>query len=294
MTMSTRLAFDLVVATIGRTTELGRLLGSVEAQAYGSLRVLVVDQNGDDRLDPILASFLPRLSIVRLRSEPGLSRARNVALGHLEGDVVAFPDDDCWYPAGLLERVASMLAGHPEWGGISVRARGDAGRPSSMLWDSSPGGIDRFNIWRRALSAGVFLRRALVSAVGPFAEELGAGSGTEWGSGEETDYLLRALEAGFELRYDPSLHIHHESPNPTFDRESSRRAFRMGLGHGRVLRLHRYPRWFAVYRVAQLIAGSTLFLVTGRVAKAHFYFSMAVGRARGWLRSRSSARDRAP
>ena len=64
------------------------------------MRVLVVDQNEDERVAPILASS--PVEVVRSALRRGLSRARNVALPRLEADVVAFPDDDCVYPPGLL------------------------------------------------------------------------------------------------------------------------------------------------------------------------------------------------
>jgi hypothetical protein len=50
-----------------------------------------------------------------------------------------------------------------------------------------------------------------------------------------------------------------------------------------VLRRHRYPLWFAAYRVLQLAAGSAMLLVRGRAADARYYFAMSLGRARGWL-----------
>ena len=71
-------SFDLVVATVGRTDELARLLGSLAAQDYPQARVLLVDQNDDERVAAVIASSI--VEIVRLRSAPGLSRARNVAL----------------------------------------------------------------------------------------------------------------------------------------------------------------------------------------------------------------------
>jgi glycosyltransferase involved in cell wall biosynthesis len=276
------MTIDLVVATVGRTDELRRLLDSLVAQTNRRCRLIVVDQNPDERLGGLLAEYAHALDIQRVMSRPGLSRARNAGLDHVAGDVVAFPDDDAWYPPRLLEDVAARLAAHPEWNGLSARSTGSDGRPSSMLWDRSGGAIDRYNIWRRAISFTIFLRRALVDSVGEFDEKLGAGSGTDWGSGEETDYLLRALERGFRLHYDPSLQVHHESPRPDFSPSARVKAHRYGLGQGHVLRTHRYPAWFAWSRIAQLVVGSVYLLVTGRPAQARFYFSMATGRARGW------------
>jgi len=104
--------FDLVVATLGRIDEPGRLLDSLEAQTHRSFRALVVDQNTDERLEPVLSGRA--LDLVRVVSEPGLARARNVALPLLSADVVAFPDDDSAYGPTLLERVAQRFEAEPE------------------------------------------------------------------------------------------------------------------------------------------------------------------------------------
>ena len=82
----------------------------------------MVDQNKDGRLSPILEQYEKKFSIVRCTSKPGLSHARNVGLKCIAGDVVAFPDDECWYPPELLERVAAFLDAHPNVDGVMGRA----------------------------------------------------------------------------------------------------------------------------------------------------------------------------
>jgi hypothetical protein len=151
-----------------------------------------------------------------------------------------------------------------------------------MLWDTSSGRIDRYNLWRRAISFSFFLRRSTVLAVGDFAEDLGLGAGTRWGSGEESDYVLRVLEADLVIEYDPSLFVHHESPSLAGGEAERKAGYDRGFGQAEVLRRHRYPLWFAAYRVLQLAAGTALLLLRGRVAEARYYFAMAHGRARGW------------
>jgi hypothetical protein len=97
-----------------------------------------------------------------------------------------------------------------------------------MLWQKEAGLITRDNVWRTAITVTIFLRQALVERVGFFDEMLSLGSGTPWGSGDETDYVLRALAAGFTLGYDPSIVVYHESPNPPFSRSAAKR----GYGYG--------------------------------------------------------------
>jgi GT2 family glycosyltransferase len=279
--------FDLVVPTLGRSDDLARFLDALEAQSYRSFRLtVVVDEGGRAGLEPTLTPYRDRINLQLVDSSRGLSRARNAGLRQVDGDVVSFPDDDCWYPPDLLQRVAEMLERNPDWDGVTGRTVDESGGSSVMLWQKQPGLITRDNVWRTAITVTIFLRRALVERVGFFDETLSLGSGTPWGSGDETDYVLRALAAGFTLGYDPSIVVYHESPNPPFSRSAAKRAYGYGMGNSRVLRMHGYSRSFAAYRVLQLVAGSGYFLVRGRFGLARFYWAMARGRAVGWFKGK--------
>ena len=81
-----------------------------------------------------------------------------------------------------------------------------------------PALLTRENLWNRAISFTIFLRRAVVERAGSFDERLGLGSDGPSSSGEETEYLVRALDAAARIEYDPSLVVMHEekvlSPPP--------------------------------------------------------------------------------
>jgi GT2 family glycosyltransferase len=280
--------FDLVLATVDRTEELSRFLGSLAAQSFRNFRLILVDQNDDSRLDPILARRCDAIPLIRATSTRGLSRSRNAGLRLVECDVVSFPDDDCWYPPNLLERVAETLDRHPEWDGVTGRTVDKRARSSFVLWQRQAGLVTRENVWKTAVAVTMFLRRSVVARVGRFDESLGAGSGTVWGSGEETDYVLRALAVGCTIGYEPDLCVFHESPEPRFGQAAFRKGYLIGMGNSRVLRQHGFPWWFAAYRVLQLVAGSVFFLARGRLALARFYWAMARGRATGWIRAAKS------
>jgi len=143
-------SFDLVVATVDRTEELERLLQSLERQTHPGFRILLVDQNDDDRLSPILARHLA-LNVERLETKRGLSRARNAALPLIDAELVAFPDDDCVYPSDLLERVAARFTADPSLGGITGRPIDEHGG-SSRTWPLEAAEITRHNLWHRPLT----------------------------------------------------------------------------------------------------------------------------------------------
>ena len=120
--------FSLIVATLGRTTELRHLLESLAVQTHRDFEVIVVDQNPDDRVAQILAPFASQIRIQRLVAQPGVSRARNLGLKAVSGDVVAFPDDDCWYPSSLLEQARNLFSRPENWDGVIGHLVDDAGK----------------------------------------------------------------------------------------------------------------------------------------------------------------------
>ena len=212
--------FSLIVCTVTRTAELEAFLGSLAAQKQPpAFEVIVVDQNPDDRLAPLLDRCRGRFPVRRLRSEIGLSRARNVGLAAASGDIVAIPDDDCTYPPDLLHRLAAYFDANPGCDGVSTLVTDrDGSFSAGGYMAGSPLAIDRGNIWRTAVSPSIFVRRSVVGEV-RFDETLGVGSGTVYGSGEESDFLLQLLEHHRRLDYRPEFVVHH----PCFPRPVARR-----------------------------------------------------------------------
>jgi glycosyltransferase involved in cell wall biosynthesis len=270
--------FDLVVATLGRSEELDGLLRSLEHQTHTAFRVLAVDQNDDDRVAETLARH-PGLRTVALSSNPGLSRARNVALRHLEADVVAFPDDDCVYPDGLLEAVARELRGRPDLDGIGGQAADPEGRPSGR-WPARRSTIELDTLWNRANSHTIFLRRELVQRVGGFDEGLGLGSGTSWHSGEEIELLVRALRQGARIEYDPALVVLHPARRLNADglRAIGRRD---GASVGFILARHGYPVRVVARMLVRPLGGAVVSLLRRDPSRARFHVATLRGRLAG-------------
>jgi GT2 family glycosyltransferase len=278
-------SFDLVVATVDRVDELQRLLASLEAQTHRDFRVLLVDQNDDGRLELVLQRQAG-LDLVHLQAQPGLSRARNAALAHVARDVVAFPDDDCVFPPDLLERVARRFAEHPDLVGLTGRAT-DQGGTSSSSWSTDASLLTRENLWNRAISFTIFLRRSVVENVGGFDEALGLGSMRPWSSGEEIDYLVRALDSGARVDFDPSIVVVHElkSLSPATLRSTGARD---GASVGYILRKHRYPRRTVGRMLLRPAGGALLALAQRDGTRARFHLATLLGRLRGYRESTSA------
>ena len=275
--------FSLIAAaTLGRTDEVERLLTSLDAQTHRDFELIVVDQNPDGRLVSLLYTYQQKFPILHLRSEPGVSRARNAGISHITGKIVGFPDDDCWYPADLLERVSEHLRERSDLHGITGRVTDWEGTFDARF-DRSSGLLNRSNAWQRTAAVWLFLRYPAVKVVGKFDETLGPNSGTIWGGGEDIDYPIRAIEAGFKIYYDPSLVVFHPRPLKDGYQNAVGRAYSYGAGIGRVWRKHDYPLWLVAYYLLRPAGGAFLSLVTGRFDKARYRWSAFQGRSRGWL-----------
>ena len=275
-----------MLATIGRTIELERFLESLRSQSHTDYELIVVDQNPDDRLLPVLRHYAGGITLKHARSVRGISRARNVGIKLADGDIVTFPDDDCWYPMDLLERVAQFFDGHPEYDGLSGRPALPTGEPYQGL-DDVPSQVTKTNVWQKGMSLAIFLKRRVVGAIGNFDVTLGVGSGTPWGSGEETDYLLSSLEKGFRIYYQPSILVFHPPLRTGFGRAERRKAIAYGRGMGRVLRKH-YAFIDAWKHFFLPLRSAVYSFLTGRPRRAMYAWAMFQGRLAGYMRTLST------
>jgi len=272
---------SLIVTTRNRVEELHRLLATLEAQTYRSLEVIVVDQNQDDRLAGVLVQH-PTLNIRHLRSGAGASRGRNAGLRAVEGDLVAFPDDDCWYPSELLAKVVAWFEQHPDCDGLLTGCRSPKGRLMAPKFPPREGACSKRNILHCAIAWNIFLRRRVTSSVGFFNEDLGPGASSPYQSGEDLDYPLRVLQHGFRLWYAPNLTVHH--PELNTGERLARTAYPYALSVGRVWRMHGYSWGYCLGQIAlRSFGGAVLHLCRGDWAKSSLYITRAAGEFQGYI-----------
>jgi glycosyltransferase involved in cell wall biosynthesis len=88
-----------------RARWVARAVGSVLAQTYPSIEILVVDDGSTDGTREVLAGFGTRIDVLA-QPRAGAYAARNAALARARGDLVAFIDsDDAWRPDRLARQV---------------------------------------------------------------------------------------------------------------------------------------------------------------------------------------------
>jgi glycosyltransferase involved in cell wall biosynthesis len=286
---------SLIVATRWRTgQELRRLLDSLVAQTYRSFEVIVVDQNEENFLAPLIKEYDQELILRHVLSETcGHSAANNVGLGICNGDVVAFPDDDCWYDPESLRYVVDMFDAHPEWHGITGCEAPIGNGANNRRFDQEAGPVTLRNVWRRHISFSAFYRRADLAGLF-YNERIGPGAGTIWAACEETEFLLEFMERGCVVQYDPSLAIHHPDwGQGPYTKAAITKARRYGMGMGRILKIHEFPASVTLKYFVRPLLGGAYILLRGRPRKAVYHWSIFVGRITGWMVSLISIRNRA-
>jgi glycosyltransferase involved in cell wall biosynthesis len=273
--------FSLSMATRGRDAEIGAFCESLLAQERDDVELIVVDQNGDDRLVPVLARYADRIPIAHLRSDVAkANHARNLGLRAARGAIIGFPDDDCLLPHGVLGRVAASFDADPSLMVLTGPAESPAGGLGSGRWREDAGAITRENVWTSVIEFNLWLRREVALSLGGFDEAMGPG--TPIGSAEGNDLVLRAVAAGHAARYDPTLRVVH--PDKRLTDVATARARLYGRGLGFALRRHRVPARTWLPFAVRPLGGVAVSLLKLRPRDAAYYAMTFLGRAEGFLR----------
>jgi glycosyltransferase involved in cell wall biosynthesis len=267
--------FSLVVATCGRTREVTTLLSSVLCQRRNDIEVILVDQNADDRLLPVIEEVQGRLTIRHLRTENrNVSAARNLGLDAARGEIVAFPDDDCWYPDDLLDGIDRWFKTSPQYSVFAVGAIDDEGISSGNRWIQDSCDITPWNSLRTTFCSSLFISAVEESRRVRFDPMIVRG--------EETDFILRLLDTGLRGRFDRSLYVRHPRRDMMSGTVSRQRAVSYGAGMGRLVRRHSLTAlWTAL--VAYDLVRAGLVVLRGRPSDAAFCFAHATGLFKGFV-----------
>lgn len=223
----------VVVTTVGRWQQLDRLIGSVIESDRVDAVMAVANQSG--RPEPHALRGERRVRFVE--SDGGISRGRNDAMTAIEGeaDLLAFPNDHSWYPAGTLSAAAARYHDTGRPGALAGSLVEPFGPRVRLPAAGTP--LDRWTVWR-AIEPAMFVAAEPAQRFG-FRQGLGSGSPTPWQAGEGTDLLLRLLVAGYAVLSSPDLVVRGEGERRSLSSDEWRRKVRSyGRGIGYVLRLH--------------------------------------------------------
>ncbi len=226
----TEVGVTAAVCTRGRAAVLGRALASLVAQSLPA-EILVVDNAPSDEATRDLVR--ERFPTVRYIREPvlGLDVARNRALREAVRDVVAFVDDDAVVDQDWATTLRDVFALNPRVAVCTGRVEPFSLASEAQQLFEANGGFARGLVpvrlprdarrplhgrrapliaWAVSIGSGCSyaVRRDVALALGGFDESLDLGDPLPGGG--DHDLLWRALQAGYEVAYEPRALAWHE------------------------------------------------------------------------------------
>jgi GT2 family glycosyltransferase len=230
-------AISLIVCTQNRTGRLDRFFGALATlePPEGGWELVMVDSASTDATPAAIARFAVQapIPVRQLRADvPGLSRARNLGMTAAAGAIFAFTDDDCYPRPDYLRQVQRVFEERRVGvvgGRVVLHDPTDARlgvQESSEPFEIAAPAFVRAGLMH---GANMAVRREVVDRIGGFDVLLGAGS--QCRAGEDTEFIARALWAGWPVRYDPRPVVaHHHGRKPGAHEARQRRDYDVGRG----------------------------------------------------------------
>jgi GT2 family glycosyltransferase len=207
-------AVTVVLSTRNPGARIADTVRSILSSTHPDFVLCVVDQTEGRGAGALLgdAHHDPRLHHLR-SPRVGLAIGRNLGVEWAASDVVAFTDDDCVVTSGWLDEITAPFA-------VDERIAVVLGTVRPAPYDPALGFLPSY---RRAepflarglrdkhrvegMGASMAIRRSAWRTLHGFDEMLGAGAPLR--SAEETDFVLRALAAGFYVYETPAAVVVH-------------------------------------------------------------------------------------
>jgi N-acetylglucosaminyl-diphospho-decaprenol L-rhamnosyltransferase len=264
--------------------------GTIEAEVF------VVDNASVDGSAEMVTADFPWVTLVRSPRNGGFAYGNNQALQRAAGDAILVLNPDTLMPRGGIAQLLATLAQHPEAGvigpkllkpdgNIHLACRRSFPTPSvafyrlsglSRVFPSSPR-FGRYNLTYvdpdrpievdSVCGACLLVRRTALERVGLLDERF-------FMYGEDLDWCLRTRQAGWTVRYEPSIVVQHQH-----GAASRKRAVRTTYHFFRAMDLFYRKHYVDRYHP----------LVTGLVRTA-IYGALAVAMCRTLLTSPSQRR----
>lgn len=233
-------AATIVITTKDRRDELRQALRSAATQTGCEIDVLVIDDGSTDGTSEMVAAEFPGVRVARFERSGGLIGRRNDAADLVAAPILVSIDDDAVFTAD--DTVARTVAefDDPRVGVVAIPYV-DTGRGETQVRQRAP---DASRLWLVEPYRGTAhaIRLDVFRGLGGYRRELVR-------QGEEADYCLRMLAAGYVTRLGSAAPIHHH--------ESPRRVMGQVIWHmarNDLLHLwHNVPMPYLVGRAAKVV-----------------------------------------
>lgn len=282
--------FSIIIPVLNNHPDLVELLKTLEQQDYTeSFETVIVDQS-DIKEAPVEVSCGP-CQWLHMKGR-GAARSRNMAIRQAHGDWLVLVDANARFKKNTLQQLDRIIGDNPDYDVIcGICLNMEDGKPYSYYSDFRVKQVN-FENYDCCLASAMAIKRETLSVVGLFDEDLGTGA--RYGGSEETDLVLRILENGGKLLYQPWYQVLH--PRLSHKNMSLHswicRHYNYGLGRGAMLRKHVQikPMWtfkHGILALARPAAGVLMGILSFRIYHVLRYAASIIGRLYGFISYRA-------
>jgi glycosyltransferase involved in cell wall biosynthesis len=218
------------VSVIVPAHDAGRFLAdalrSIQGQTYDDWDAIVVDDASRDNTFEVASSFGNRVQVLRSASNLGPAGARNLAVAHATGELVALLDaDDIWLPDYLERQVGRFDT--ERYRGRRVAIVGCNARMSSSgsrtFFDHVRGQLEPLTLERELRGNCIFVSALVLRQAGEAADWFD----TALYGTEDHDLWIRILELGYEAVLNHEILALYRQPPGSISSDIAR----MGVGN---------------------------------------------------------------
>lgn len=218
---------SIVISTYNRRDVLLQTLSRLHSAwpETEELEILVVDNASGDGTARAVEEHFPEVRLFANERNLGAC-AKNIALAEARGQYVVFLDDDSYPASDALQRMLWHFQDNPELG-------------AAIFTITLPDGSRECSAYPNVfIGCGTGFRRAALEQVGGLPDDF-------FMQAEEYDLSLRLLDAGWDIRSFPDLHVTHlKTPGA----RSSERTTRLDVRNNLVLITRYFPlTWVVPY-----------------------------------------------
>lgn len=207
MVPNTTYPATVVITTKNRKDELRKAIDSTLTQT-AKVEILVFDDGSTDGTSEMVRQYYPQATLHRVEQSLGINKARNLAFELAAAPIVFTIDDDCVFPTpNIIEQTLAEFD-HPRIGAVAI--------PCIHMY------IDPHDSGTRPPDNGIFVCSEFRGCANAMRRDLflklGRYRGFFYRQGEEGDYCLRLLDAGYVVRVggaDAILHYHSPVRDPS-------------------------------------------------------------------------------
>ena len=111
------MTFSVIIPLYNKAPYVRKTIESVLGQTFDDYELVIIDNGSNDGSSEIVASFTdPRIRIVRLEENVGVSNARNKGVSLSTAPYITFLDADDWWEPTFFEEMARLIERHPNAG----------------------------------------------------------------------------------------------------------------------------------------------------------------------------------